>query len=296
MLPRPIGVKLANAALGGPPMEPALILRYARRVKRGPRIELPSARDDELPWRSLIATSVACMAAGLSIAYALVDRGDAQPATSEPTHEPIEHAALPEPAPEHAAVPDLPDASLSAASSAANDPLPLAPDAAVERVAAIPAAPDAAIAEAAPPPPPPPPPPAASAPAPVPDPPAVEPAPAKPRPRLRIEPGLFVYLRCDGLPKGRGPHPCPRDRELETRMREIVQTLPNCREAHAISYGAFDVRIELGPNGKVRDLLVRAPDEPSERAVRACAAPALRKQRTELQPTRMLLSMRFKAR
>jgi len=256
-------------------MEPALILRYARRVKRGPRIELPNERDDELPWRSLIATSVACMVAGLSVAYALVDRGNAQPAAPEPAHGPIEHAAGPDGL-------DGPERE--------PDALPLAADAA-EPVAAIPAArpaaPDAAIAEAAPPP-------APAAPAPVS--PAIEPEPTTPQQRLRIEPGLFVYLRCDGLPKGRGPHPCPRDRALETRMREIVQTLPNCREAHAITHGAFDVRIELGPNGKVRDLLVRAPDEAAERAVRACAAPALRKQRTELQPTRMLLSMRFKAR
>src|SRR5689334_3760203 len=67
MLPRSIPVKRGYVSSRLP-------MRYARAVKRSPRIELPSTRDDELPLRSLVATALVCLALGLGAAYGLADR------------------------------------------------------------------------------------------------------------------------------------------------------------------------------------------------------------------------------
>lgn len=263
-------------------MERAHVLGYARRVRRGPRIEVPSAREDELPMRSLIATSIACALSGLVVAYALAGRDaphppaafdaaldedalDASALSPEPPGAPHpadagahEHAA---PAPEPAAPPDVMPEAI-----AARDDLVAKSEARAE-IAALPepsSTPDSA-------------PPAAAS-------------------KLRVVPGVFAYLRCDGLPQRRGRYPCPRDRTLEGAIRKAIEALPSCREAHAIARGAFDVRLEIGAAGTVEELHVRAPSDGAERAVRACAGPALRKEHTALRPTRMIVSMRFKAR
>jgi hypothetical protein len=111
-----------------------------------------------------------------------------------------------------------------------------------------------------------------------------------------VAPSFIAYLRCEGVRQRKGRYPCPRDRALELGMREVIQNLPTCREAHAISRGMFDVRLELGKTGAVTELHVKAPNEDADRAVRACAAAAFRKLQTTLRPTRMIVSMRFKAR
>jgi len=270
------------------------------RVTRKPRIELPSKREDELPLRSLIATSLACALAGLSVAYALTDRSATDtPAAAapdmapelEPIAEPAVEPPTTEPAPEPAAAPiaeargEPSSVSLSDATIAALEEALGPADAAV----AAPAA--AALADT-----------------PVGPPMASEPAPAAtvvaqpdvphdpPARALRVDPGFFAYLRCEGVRQRKGRYPCPRDRALEERMREIVEALPSCREAHAVSRGMFDVRLELGQGGAVTDLHVKAPNEGAERAVRACAAAAFRKAQTTLRPKRMIVSMRFRAR
>lgn len=275
-------------------------MRYARAVNRGPRIDVPSTQDDELPLRSLVATSFACLALGLTVAYGLTggdaptaaapEPSDLAPSASvevEQAPPAIEPMAAPPPAP--SALPSAPSPEPAPAEPA--ESAALAPDAAStpETTAAL-AAPDIASARTAEPQPEPEPEPEAIAP-------DASPQPARETRRLRIEPGVFAYLRCEGAPKRRGRYPCPRDRELEARMRTIVEALPSCREAHAIPRGrSFDVRIELGAGGAVNDLLVKAPNEAAEHAVRACAGPALRKARTALKSTRMIVSMRFKVR
>jgi hypothetical protein len=114
---------------------------------------------------------------------------------------------------------------------------------------------------------------------------------------LRVKPGVFAYLRCEGVPQRRGKYPCPRDRPLERRVRSIIEALPTCRQAQAISRGrSFEIRLELGAGGAFNELDVNGPNEAAERAVRACTGPALRKEHTELRTTRMIVSMRFKAR
>lgn len=259
-------------------------MRYARAVKQRPRIEVPSARDDEVAVRSLVATSVACLAAGLLLAYAAADEREETHASSGPDqHElaPSASAGAEEPPPP-APIAVTPD---SAPAIAPPDPTPAAPDARLA-IAATSAAPEPESAA-----------PDAGAVAEVPSPPAPSPPIPEATPRkLKVKPGVVAYLRCDGLAQRRGPIPCPRDRALETRMREIIETLPNCREAHAISRGSFEVRLEHIATGAVRDLMVKAPNDAADRAVRACAGAALRKARTELKPTRMIVSMRFKAR
>jgi hypothetical protein len=269
------------------------LMRYARAVKRSPRIEVPNVRDDELAVRSLVATSLACLTAGLLLAYATADSSEETHASTAADHhelapsasagaeeppappsppeavmpEPPPAAVVPEPPPD-AVVPEPPIATPDAGSVIAATtiaPVPAAP---------VPEAPRAA-AEAAP---------------------SEAPLPSATASKLRVKPGVVAYLRCDGLAQRRGPIPCPRDRALEIRMREIIETLPNCREAHAISRGSFEVRLEHIATGAVRDLMVKAPNEAAELAVRACAGAALRKARTELKPTRMIVSMRFKAR
>ena len=299
-------------------MSTKALMRYARAVKQRPRIEVPSARDDELALRSLIATSVACLAAGLLLAYATADdREDTHASSAPDQHElaPSASAGAAEPPP-----PTMPPTTQGTAAEVAPAevaplavaPAELAPIAVASAevtpaAAAMPdppiATPDAGPAIAA----------ATTVPEPaVPEPAVIEPeiaAPATaigeisssppPNPaarKLKIKPGVVAYLRCDGLAQRRGPIPCPRDRALETRMREIIETLPNCREAHAISRGSFEVRLEHIATGAVRDLMVKAPNEAADRAVRACAGAALRKARTELKPQRMIVSMRFKAR
>ena len=254
------------------------------RVKRAPRIELPNERDDELPLRSLIATSVACALAGLTVAYAITGRGGAEGAIDgKPA------AMAPEPLPEHAPEPPAEPSSASPPiAAAALDAAVAIPEVAIAAPEVAIAAPDAAIAQAAPAP--------EAEPAPATAAIAADPAAATEGRGLRVQPGFFAYLRCDGLRRRKGRYPCPRDRALELGMREIVEQLPTCREAHAISRGMFDVRLELGPGGTVTDLHVKAPDEGAERAVRACAAAAFRKVQTALRPTRMIVSMRFKAR
>jgi hypothetical protein len=271
-------------------------------VKRGPRIEVPNVRDDELAVRSLVATSLACLTAGLLLAYATADSGEETHASTAADHHELapsasagaEEPPAPPPPPEAVTPPDPPIAAvMPEPPSAAVMPEP--PIAAVMPDQPI-ATPDAGPAIAAtsieP----------VSEPDPEPPPAAVDPAPSEVPPpsptatKLRIKPGVVAYLRCDGLAQRRGPIPCPRDRALEIRMREIIETLPNCREAHAISRGSFEIRLEHIATGAVRDLMVKAPNETADRAVRACAGAALRKARTELKPTRMIVSMRFKAR
>jgi hypothetical protein len=260
-------------------MEPARYLRYARRVKSRPRIEVPSKRDDELPLRSLIATSVACACAGLSIAYAITDRGaqrpnaDAAPAASAPAITFDDEASLATAPPQPA---DPPLAPAVQAQPPEAEPDAELPDAAL---------PDAALMASA-----------VAAPEPAPVAPAEVSAPSDPPRRLSVAPSFIAYLRCEGVRQRKGRYPCPRDRALELGMREIIQNLPTCREAHAISRGMFDVRLELGKTGAVTDLHVKAPNEDADRAVRACAAAAFRKLQTTLRPTRMIVSMRFKAR
>jgi hypothetical protein len=261
-------------------MEPARYLRYARRVKSRPRIEVPSKRDDELPLRSLIATSVACACAGLSIAYAITDRGaqrpnvDVAPAASAPAITFDDEASL-------ANVPPQPaDHPVAVAVQAQ------APDAALPEATLSDAAlPNAALAASA-----------AAPPEPAPAAPTEVARPSDPPHRLSVAPSFIAYLRCEGVRQRKGRYPCPRDRALELGMREVIQNLPTCREAHAISRGMFDVRLELGKEGAVTDLHVKAPNEDADRAVRACAAAAFRKLHTTLRPTRMIVSMRFKAR
>jgi len=314
-------------------MSTKALMRYARAVKQRPRIEVPSARDDELALRSLIATSVACLAAGLLLAYATADdREDTHASSAPDQHElaPSASAGAAEPppptmppttqgtaaevapaevaplavAPAELAPIAVASAEVTPAAAAMPDPPIATPDAGPAIAAATtvpePAVPEPAVIE-----------PAVPEPA-VPEPAVIEPeiaAPATaigeisssppPNPaarKLKIKPGVVAYLRCDGLAQRRGPIPCPRDRALETRMREIIETLPNCREAHAISRGSFEVRLEHIATGAVRDLMVKAPNEAADRAVRACAGAALRKARTELKPQRMIVSMRFKAR
>jgi hypothetical protein len=302
MLPRSILVKRGYVSSGLP-------MRYARAVKRGPQIEVPSAQGDELPLRSLMATAAACLALGLALAYGLADREAPLAAATEPTElAPSAAAGAEEASPglmaEPAPLPEPPPSPTAAVAIVAPDA-----GAAIEPVPAIGAA-DAAIASQAgtsePPP--------ASAPEPVPavDEPAApsveadaanapqeveaQAQPAGSSRRLQIKPGVFAYLRCEGVPQRRGKYPCPRDRTLEGRMRTIVEALPTCREAQAIPRGrSFEVRLELGAGGAFKELQVKGPNEAAERAVRACAGPGLRKERTELRTTRMIVSMRFKA-
>jgi len=245
-------------------------LRYARRVKRGPRIELPDKRGDELPVRSLIAVSIACMAAGLSVAYAVTERRGSARDEQRVAHEPA-----------------APTASVEASDAAV-------PPVAIEAEPEFVGPPVAQTIDAGQPEPEP----IAQAlePTPVDADESVAAAPPPTGPPPMIAPGVFAYLRCEGLPQRRGPFPCPRDRGLETRIREIVETLPSCRKADEIVRGSYDVRLELGPTGAVQDLAVRAPNDAAEHAVRACAAAQLRRERTELKPTRMIVSVRFKAR
>lgn len=270
-------------------------MRYARAVKHRPRIEVPSARDDELAVRSLVATSVACLAAGLLLAFAAADeRGDTHASNAPDQHErapsasvgaeeplpPAPPAADPQPA---ITMPGPPVATFDAGPALAATPAAPEPEREPERAPESPAPGAGAVAEVP------------MTPEPM-TPEPVAPAPDVPPRKLKVKPGVVAYLRCDGLAQRRGPVPCPRDRELETRMREIIETLPNCREAHAISRGNFEVRLEHIATGAVRDLMVKAPNEAADRAVRACAGAALRKTRTALKPTRMIVSMRFKAR
>lgn len=286
-------------------------MRYARAVKRGPRIDVPSARDDELPIRSLLATSVACLFAGVLIAYGMADRtaapradaaehSDRTPSASAGAEEPSPVPALaaePEPAPPPptAAAPVPPDnaaiaaADAGAPSVATNAPVAAAvshePDAAIaiatEPASDVEPAPIEVAANAAD---------APAQPEAAPDPP--------PDPRhLEIKPGVVAYLRCEGVPQRRGKYPCPRDRALEERIRVILEALPSCRDSAAIPRGrSFELRLELGASGGFKELLVKGPNEAAEKAVRACAGPALRKERTDLKSTRMIVSMRFKAR
>jgi hypothetical protein len=273
-------------------------------VKRGPRIEVPSARDDELAVRSLVASSIACLAAGLLLAYATADAPEeTRASTATEQHDelaPSASAGAAEPPPPPQPALELttdraiaePDAGF-ALSATLPEPLPQQlPEALPEPASA---GPDAGLSAT----------PTADAPAqdaPDQDTPAIPPSEAEvpvaaaAASKLRISSGVVAYLRCDGLAQREGPIPCPRDRTLETRMREIIDTLPNCREAHAITRGNFEIRLEHVATGAVRDLMVRAPDETADRAVRACAGAALRKVRTELKPTRMIVAMRFKAR
>jgi hypothetical protein len=297
MLPRSIPVKRGYVSSRLP-------MRYARAVKRGLRIELPSTRDDELPLRSLVATSFACLALGLAAAYGLADRKAPHAATIEPADRapsatagaeevaPIAKAE-PEPAPpveppapaipEAAPIDRAADAGIASEPApnepAPNEPAPSAPPepARVDE----PAAPIVAAADVANDPPQP----------------AEAPQTAGEARRLLVKPGVFAYLRCEGVKQRRGKYPCPRDRGLEVRMRTIIEALPTCREAQAISRGrSFELRLELGSEGTFKELQVKGPNEAAERAVRACAGPALRKERTELKSTRMIVSMRFKAR
>jgi len=286
MLPRSIPVKRVRH------VSTKALMRYARAVRRSPRIEVPNVRDDELAVRSLVATSLACLAAGLLLAYATADGGDQTHASSAPDQHELAPSASaaeepPAPPPPEVVMPDppvaatMPDPPVVAVMP---DPPLTTPDAG-PAIAATSSAPEPVSAPEIPPPP-------AEADAA----PADAPPPNPTARKLRIKPGVVAYLRCDGLAQRRGPIPCPRDRALEIRMREIIETLPNCREAHAISRGSFEVRLEHIATGAVRDLMVKGPNEAADRAVRACAGAALRKARTELKPTRMIVSMRFKAR
>lgn len=247
--------------------------------------------------RSLVAVSIACVAAGLSVAYALADptidhdgpsagHGLA-PSASADGHEALAPPSAVELDASVAAVvaaPVAPAAELQSAPPLQNMPANASLEPPVSSSTAL----DAAVADVA-----------------EDDPPAALGPPAEHSPettagarptKLSVKPGLVAYLRCEGLATGRGPFPCPRDRELEARMRSIIEALPACRESAAILAGGYDVRIELGASGSVVDLDVRAPDEAADRAVRACAGAALRKQRTVLRSTRMIVSLRFKAR
>jgi hypothetical protein len=276
-------------------------------VKRGLRIELPSTRDDELPLRSLVATSLACLALGLAVAYGLADReaprasSAAEPAGLAPSASAAAEQAEPiavaptEPAPPVEPPPPVeptPPIEPPAAAIAEAAPAPRAPDAAISSEPAMSEPPAIAPVEE------PAPPVAATAAAIANDPPQPEatPEPAGDPRRLVMKTGVFAYLRCEGVKQRPGKYPCPRDRDLEARMRTIIEALPTCREAHAIPRGrSFDLRLELGPGGTFKELQVKGPNEAAERAVRACAGPGLRKERTELNSTRMIVSMRFKA-
>lgn len=296
MLPRSIPVKRGYVSSRLP-------MRYARAVKRSPRIELPSTRDDELPLRSLVATSFACLALGLAAAYGLADRIAPHAAVTSAPSEPSELAPSASAGAEDVAPITRAEPESEPAKAAAEPASSIEPAAAPEL--APPADPPAAEITA----------PDASAPPAVDEAPVGPPmlassddVPQQPQPDvpaepaedarpLRVKPGVFAYLRCEGVPQRRGKYPCPRDRELEIRMRSIIEALPTCREAHAISRGrSFEIRLELGAGGGFKELDVNGPNEAAERAVRACAGPALRKEHTKLQPTRMIVSMRFKAR
>jgi hypothetical protein len=290
-------------------------LRYARavsldarrspdslRAARRPRVEVPPPDSERLSATKLVAIGAASACAGIALVLALSSR--ASPRSDRPTAEAVEARAI-EAAPA-APVDDRRSAATVADTDSVADALAAAPEAETSAIApndaSIAAAPNAEPsagpehkAPTAPPP--------AAEPTARPEPVSVpiDPSNAVPaalteRAGIEVIVGQVAYLRCDGLRPKRGAFPCPRDRALEKTIREIVAAIDRCRVADALGRGEFDIRLEIGAARPRPDIDVRAPTEAGERAVRACAASALAKVTTVLQPERMIVSQRFTVR
>jgi hypothetical protein len=111
-----------------------------------------------------------------------------------------------------------------------------------------------------------------------------------------VEPSVIAYLRCEGVATKGGRFPCPRDRVLERRLKEIVAGLPQCAHASSIEPGSFELRAELRRAGTIVEHTVRGPSAAAEQAVRACVATRLERVQSSLHPSRMIVSLRFEAR
>lgn len=105
-----------------------------------------------------------------------------------------------------------------------------------------------------------------------------------------VQPGRIAYLRCDGIPPTPGPFPCPRDRALEDRVAELLQTLPSCKEPPPVAQDA-DLRMEFhGARGRA---YVKHDDRLLTERTLECLKPALRELTTTVAAERLVVSWRF---
>jgi hypothetical protein len=107
---------------------------------------------------------------------------------------------------------------------------------------------------------------------------------------LRFTRGYVAYLRCDGLPQGKGPFPCPRDRALEQQAWDALSALEHCELAQRP--GRSEVRFDFESGARAWT----ATGTLERSAVVRCAGAALSHVNTSLRPTRMIVSFRFELR
>jgi hypothetical protein len=110
----------------------------------------------------------------------------------------------------------------------------------------------------------------------------------------RFERGIVAYVRCDGLERKGARFPCPRDRELETRIFTTLAKLPACRQA-TLGLGQGEVRLEW-KDGNAPTIDVRGGNDGAslnERAVSQCVAKALGTTRPKLHSAHWIVAFRF---
>lgn len=107
--------------------------------------------------------------------------------------------------------------------------------------------------------------------------------------------GHVAYLRCEGVPRGSGRFPCPRDRDLEASVWRTLATLQTCNVDPG--RGVADVRLQFEGkrHPKVR-LRHRSNGGLRDRAVLKCVAEELSQLSTRHDPTDMIVSFRFELR
>ena len=105
--------------------------------------------------------------------------------------------------------------------------------------------------------------------------------------------GLVVYPRCDGLMRKNKHAACPRDRQLELQVWQVLETLEQCRSDPGI--GEAELRLTLRRRGApVVDLAaVKGVRSLNLRAVSQCAGPGLAKVRTRLRSPHAVVTFRF---
>ena len=111
----------------------------------------------------------------------------------------------------------------------------------------------------------------------------------------RVVPGRTAYLRCEGVRLVPGPFPCPRDREMEQNVWDVLRSLAECTCADCGS-GHVDVRLDYKRGEEPIARVIRPARFESAvdtEAVYGYVGEALTSIPTKLDPAYMVVSFRF---
>lgn len=254
------------------------------------RVQLASPRSDRPQWVAVGAVAAGGLVGGLLLTAALgrsLRTSDASAAEPAAVTEPVAERSEPARAEAEQAVPNTPAAEPAPPSGPAEPERSVQVAENVENVADNPA--DAAVAA-----------------------PAETAVPAGPEPVVaatetaapiattssthELVHGNIAYLRCEGVPLGPGPFPCPRDKRLERKVWEALEALTRC-PLPADGQGDVELRIEFRTRGR-RSFEVRPANESAAFASAAstCLAAGLEPIRTQLHPILMTVAFRFELR